>query len=74
MLEGVFEDEHVRYPACSWLCSPHLSQNQPLRDGLNELLPVIPAKAGTQCPQRLAKSLDPSFRWNGDLFRRSLSR
>jgi anti-sigma factor ChrR (cupin superfamily) len=29
VLEGVFEDEHGRYPAGSWLRSPHLSQHQP---------------------------------------------
>lgn len=29
VLEGVFEDEHGRYPAGSWLRSPHLSQHSP---------------------------------------------
>lgn len=29
VLEGVFEDEHGRYPAGSWLRSPHLSQHHP---------------------------------------------
>jgi anti-sigma factor ChrR (cupin superfamily) len=29
VLDGVFEDEHGRYPAGSWLRSPHLSQHQP---------------------------------------------
>lgn len=29
VLEGVFEDEHGRYPAGSWLRSPHLSQHTP---------------------------------------------
>jgi anti-sigma factor ChrR (cupin superfamily) len=34
VLEGVFEDEHGRYPAGSWLRSPHLSQHQPFsREG-----------------------------------------
>lgn len=29
VLEGVFEDEHGRYPAGTWLRSPHLSQHTP---------------------------------------------
>ena len=29
VIEGVFEDEHGRYPAGSWIRSPHLSQHQP---------------------------------------------
>ncbi len=29
VLEGVFEDEHGRYPAGSWLRNPHLSQHTP---------------------------------------------
>lgn len=29
VLDGVFEDEHGRYPAGTWLRSPHLSQHQP---------------------------------------------
>jgi anti-sigma factor ChrR (cupin superfamily) len=29
VLEGVFEDEHGRYPAGSWLRSPHLSEHNP---------------------------------------------
>ena len=29
MIEGVFEDEHGRYPAGSWLRSPHMSQHTP---------------------------------------------
>lgn len=29
VVEGVFEDEHGRYPAGTWLRSPHLSQHQP---------------------------------------------
>jgi anti-sigma factor ChrR (cupin superfamily) len=29
VVEGVFEDEHGRYPAGSWLRSPHLSAHQP---------------------------------------------
>jgi anti-sigma factor ChrR (cupin superfamily) len=34
VLEGVFEDEHGRYPEGSWLRSPHLSQHQPFsREG-----------------------------------------
>lgn len=34
VVEGVFEDEHGRYPAGSWLRSPHLSQHQPFsREG-----------------------------------------
>ena len=29
VVEGVFEDEHGRYPTGSWIRSPHLSQHQP---------------------------------------------
>ena len=29
VVDGVFEDEHGRYPAGSWIRSPHLSQHQP---------------------------------------------
>lgn len=32
VLEGVFSDEHGRYPAGSWLRSPHLSRHQPFSD------------------------------------------
>lgn len=32
VLEGVFQDEHGRYPAGSWLRSPHLSAHSPLSD------------------------------------------
>ncbi len=34
VVDGVFEDEHGRYPAGSWIRSPHLSQHQPFsREG-----------------------------------------
>lgn len=34
VLDGVFEDEFGRYPAGSWLRSPHLSRHQPFsREG-----------------------------------------
>jgi anti-sigma factor ChrR (cupin superfamily) len=29
VIDGVFEDEHGRYPAGTWLRSPHLSSHQP---------------------------------------------
>lgn len=29
VIDGVFEDEHGRYPAGSWIRSPHLSSHQP---------------------------------------------
>jgi anti-sigma factor ChrR (cupin superfamily) len=29
VLDGVFEDEHGRYPAGTWMRSPHLSQHAP---------------------------------------------
>ncbi len=29
VVEGVFEDEHGRYPSGSWIRSPHMSQHQP---------------------------------------------
>ena len=34
VVDGVFEDEHGRYPRGSWLRNPHLSQHQPFsREG-----------------------------------------
>lgn len=48
VIDGVFEDEHGRYPARSWLRSPHLSAHQPFsREGCTILvktghLPVMP--------------------------------
>lgn len=34
VVDGVFEDEHGRYPTGSWLRNPHLSQHQPFsREG-----------------------------------------
>lgn len=34
VLEGVFEDEHGRYPAGTWLRNPHMSQHTPFsREG-----------------------------------------
>jgi hypothetical protein len=39
VVDGVFEDEHGRYPAGSWLRSPHLSQHQPFsREGCTILV------------------------------------
>lgn len=32
VIEGVFEDENGRYPAGSWLRSPHLSRHRPFSD------------------------------------------
>lgn len=32
VLEGTFQDEHGRYPAGSWIRSPHLSQHAPWSD------------------------------------------
>ncbi len=32
VVEGVFSDEHGRYPAGSWIRSPHLSQHQPFSE------------------------------------------
>lgn len=41
VLSGVFEDEHGRYPAGSWLRSPHLSRHAPLtREGARILVKV----------------------------------
>jgi hypothetical protein len=50
-----------------------------VKDGLNKPLLVIPAKAGIQCLQEVAKALDPSLtdpsavesRWDDGLFRHS---
>ena len=34
LLSGVFEDEHGRYPAGTWIRSPHMSLHQPFsREG-----------------------------------------
>ena len=39
VVEGVFEDEHGRYPSGSWLRSPHLSQHKPFsREGCTILV------------------------------------
>jgi len=34
VVDGVFEDEHGRYPTGTWIRGPHLSQHQPFsREG-----------------------------------------
>jgi anti-sigma factor ChrR (cupin superfamily) len=39
VLDGVFEDEHGRYPAGTWLRSPHLSEHTPFsREGCTILV------------------------------------
>ncbi len=39
VVEGVFEDEHGRYPQGSWIRSPHMSQHQPFsREGCTILV------------------------------------
>jgi anti-sigma factor ChrR (cupin superfamily) len=39
VMEGVFEDEHGRYPRGSWIRSPHMSQHQPFsREGCTILV------------------------------------
>lgn len=39
VVEGTFEDEHGRYPAGSWIRSPHLSQHKPFsREGCTILV------------------------------------
>ena len=39
VIDGVFEDEHGRYPAGSWIRSPHLSAHQPFsREGCTILV------------------------------------
>lgn len=50
VVDGVFEDEHGRYPAGSWLRSPHLSAHRPFsREGCTilvktgHLLDAVPA-------------------------------
>ncbi len=41
VVEGVFEDEHGRYPAGTWIRSPHLSQHTPFsREGCLILVKV----------------------------------
>jgi anti-sigma factor ChrR (cupin superfamily) len=39
VIDGVFEDQHGRYPAGTWLRSPHLSEHQPFsREGCTILV------------------------------------
>ncbi len=39
VIDGVFEDEHGRYPKHTWLRSPHMSQHQPFsREGCTILV------------------------------------
>ena len=39
VVDGVFEDEHGRYPQGSWIRSPHMSQHQPFsREGCTILV------------------------------------
>ena len=39
VVDGVFEDEHGRYPKGSWIRGPHLSQHQPFsREGCTILV------------------------------------
>jgi anti-sigma factor ChrR (cupin superfamily) len=40
VLEGVFEDEHGRYPEGSWLRSPHLSEHDPFTGPAGALIYV----------------------------------
>ena len=40
VLEGVFEDEHGRYPEGSWLRSPHLSEHNPFTGPAGALIYV----------------------------------
>lgn len=47
VVEGVFEDEHGRYPAGSWIRSPHQSAHQPFsKEGC-----IILVKTGHLIPQ-----------------------
>ncbi|MEL6258993.1 MAG: cupin domain-containing protein, partial [Pseudomonadota bacterium] len=48
VLEGVFEDEHGRYPKGSWLRSPHLSEHTPF----SEEGALIYVKTGHLLPER----------------------
>jgi anti-sigma factor ChrR (cupin superfamily) len=40
VLDGVFEDEHGRYPKGCWLRSPHLSQHMPFTGPAGALIYV----------------------------------
>ena len=51
VLRGVFEDEHGRYPAGSWLRSPHLSRHAPFT---REEGATILVKVGHLAEERLA--------------------
>ena len=47
VLDGVFEDEFGRYPAGSWLRSPHMSRHQPFsREGCTIFVKVGHLGAG----------------------------
>jgi len=49
VLDGVFEDEFGRYPAGSWLRSPHMSRHQPFsREGCTIFVKVGHLGAGQQ--------------------------
>ncbi len=53
VMDGTFEDDHGRYPAGTWLRSPHLSEHQPFsREGCTILVKTghlpPPAAAGAQ--------------------------
>jgi anti-sigma factor ChrR (cupin superfamily) len=57
VIEGVFEDERGRYPAGSWLRSPHLSEHTPF----STLGCVILVKTGHLQDDRLAPwAIEPS--------------
>jgi anti-sigma factor ChrR (cupin superfamily) len=56
VVEGVFEDEHGRYPAGSWIRSPHLSVHKPFsQEGCTifvktgHLLPTPSSPQGSTC-------------------------
>ena len=63
-----------RFEFAQWLVRVNYLGRLSPKDGLNKLRPAIPAKAGIQRLQRFAESLDPSFRWDDDLFKHSLNR
>lgn len=48
VLDGVFEDEHGRYPKGSWLRSPHLSEHDPFTGPDGALIYVKTGHLGTE--------------------------
>lgn len=57
VLEGVFEDEYGRYPADTWIRSPHMSAHCPYSIGGCTIL----VKTGHLLPEQLETSSVPAY-------------